>query len=359
LKYIEIVLNWLLWIKKEEKMKVLSNITIAITLSLIIVVSCQKERIFLPEVTAEIIYIYDSIAVATSEVIYDGNADIIAHGFCWSTDPLPTLYDNLSSYSGNMNIIDTLKGLRANTKYYLRAYATNSRGTVYGKQMEFSTLGFPHVRTDTAEALWRLDYAYNRAELHLSLLHNGNTIIDTLGFCYSTNPNPDISDSTVSYAPYGTFMPTGWKSSTRELLYGTTYYVRAFATNIIGTSYGEELIFTTLPEPPIEPEETVIIAEIKYASYNNEWYMYDNENWRQLVSIKGLILIPKEGIKLEEKDLGSIGINNYTLTGPLYEIFYTLTFPDDADHIALALALWDTGWFNYQKFNALGMWFGD
>ncbi|MGF1586262.1 MAG: hypothetical protein ACFCUM_13130 [Bacteroidales bacterium] len=338
-------------------MKVFTNITIAITVLLIIGVSCQKERIFLPEVTAEIIYVYDSIAVATSEVIYDGNADIIAHGFCWSNEPFPNLDNNFSSFSGNINIIDTLKGLSSNTRYYLRAYATNSRGTVYGKQLEFSTLGLPQVRTNTAEALWRLDAAYNRAELDLSLLHDGNTRIDTLGFCYSTNPNPDISDSTVSFAPYGTLMPTGWKSSAIDLLYGTTYYVRAFSTNIIGTSYGEELSFTTLPEPPIEPEETIIIADIQYASYQNNWYMYDNENWRQLVSTSSLILIPKEGIKLEEKDLESIGINNYHLNGPLFDIFYTLTLPDDADHIALALALWDTGWLKDQRFSASGFWY--
>ena len=341
-------------------MKTLSNIAIAFSLSLIIGVSCQKERIYLPQVTAEIIYVYDSIAVATSEIISDGNADITAHGFCWSSEPEPTLNNNFSSFPGNMiNIIDTLKGLRANTRYFLRAYATNSLGTVYGKQLEFSTLGLPHVRTLNAEALYRLDAAYNRANLSLTLLHNGNTIIDTLGFCYSTKPNPDINDSTIFYTHNSMFL-VEWKSSTRELLYGTTYYVRSFATNVIGTSYGEELKLTTLPEPPIEPEETIIIADIQYASYQNNWYIYDNETWRQLVNTSGIVLIPKEGIKLEEKDFGSIGIHDFTLTDPRTidsDIYYWLTLPDGADHIALALALWDTGWLKYQRFSSLGFFY--
>jgi hypothetical protein len=339
-------------------MKALTNITIAITLLLIIGVSCQKERIYLPRVSAEIVYVFDSIAVAISEIISDGKTDIIAHGFCWSTEPEPTLSNNFSSYSGNMHIVDTLKGLKANTSYYLRAYATNSLGTVYGKQLEFITLDLPHVRTNTAEALWRLDAAYNMAVLNLTLLHNGNIRIDTLGFCYSTNPNPDINDSTVSFAPYGTFMTTVWNTHSGDLLYGTTYYVRAFATNIVGTSYGQELNFTTLPGPPIEPEETIIIADIQYASYHDEWYMYDDQKWRQLVGTKSIVLIPKEGVKLEEKDLGSIGISNYALTPPPENSdHYWLILPDDADHIALALALWDTGWFNYQRFSALGFFY--
>ena len=61
------------------------------------------------------------------------------------------------------------------------------------------------------------------------------------GVCWSTTPNPTTANSFTSD---GT--GTGpYVSSLTGLTLGTTYYVRAYATNSAGTAYGNEIVFTT------------------------------------------------------------------------------------------------------------------
>jgi uncharacterized protein (TIGR02145 family) len=61
------------------------------------------------------------------------------------------------------------------------------------------------------------------------------------GFCYSTTSNPTISnDITFNGTGFGVYSDT-----LQNLTPLTTYYVRAYATNSVGTSYGNEVSFTT------------------------------------------------------------------------------------------------------------------
>ena len=72
---------------------------------------------------------------------------------------------------------------------------------------------------------------------------DGGTAPVTLrGVCWSTNQNPTTADSkTEDGSGTGSFT-----SSITGLIAGTTYYVRAYATNTVGTSYGSEETFNTL-----------------------------------------------------------------------------------------------------------------
>jgi len=75
----------------------------------------------------------------------------------------------------------------------------------------------------------------------------GNVISDNgyavtaRGVCWSTSPNPTMADSkTIDGSGTGIFT-----SSLTSLTGGTLYYVRAYATNIAGTEYGNDASFTT------------------------------------------------------------------------------------------------------------------
>ena len=71
---------------------------------------------------------------------------------------------------------------------------------------------------------------------------NGGVEVTARGVCWSTTPNPTITDNrTVDSCGIGQFI-----SNIIDLRAHTTYYVRAYATNSIGTAYGEETSFTTL-----------------------------------------------------------------------------------------------------------------
>ena len=70
----------------------------------------------------------------------DGGADITARGVCWSTSQNPTSTDDCTSDgSGTGSFTSNLSNLVSDTQYYVRAYATNSEGTAYGSQLNFTT----------------------------------------------------------------------------------------------------------------------------------------------------------------------------------------------------------------------------
>jgi hypothetical protein len=80
-------------------------------------------------------------ATTGGTVISDGGALVTSRGVCWSTSANPTTAGNhTSDGEGTGSFVSTLADLSWNTLYYVRAYATNSTGTVYGNEVSFSTL---------------------------------------------------------------------------------------------------------------------------------------------------------------------------------------------------------------------------
>ena len=75
---------------------------------------------------------------------------------------------------------------------------------------------------------------------------DGGATVTAKGICYGTNHNPTTSDSkTTSGTGTGSFT-----SSITGLNPGNTYYIRAYATNSVGTGYSSQLSFTTLALAP-------------------------------------------------------------------------------------------------------------
>ena len=71
-----------------------------------------------------------------------GALPILSRGVCWGINENPTINDNgyfSIDGQGTGYFTSFIQGLNANTKYYYRAYATNSNGTTYGQQRSFTT----------------------------------------------------------------------------------------------------------------------------------------------------------------------------------------------------------------------------
>ena len=167
----------------------------------------------------------------------DGGTLVTARGVCWDTAASPTLSDSFSVDGVGMGIYtSTLGPLQNGTTYFVRAYATNSEGTGYGNELSFTTPNPPTVSTDSA-----INIGGNTAVSGGNVSQDGGASVLTRGVCYSTSPNPSTSDSIV-FSGSGT---GAFTAPLQNLLNNTTYYVRAFATNIAGTSYGSEITFTT------------------------------------------------------------------------------------------------------------------
>lgn len=89
---------------------------------------------------------------------------------------------------------------------------------------------------------------------------NGGAVVTTSGICWSTSVNPTIELSTKTTDGNA----TNFTSNLVGLTAGTTYYVRAYATNSVGTAYGNEVSFTALN--PFANFDNAILA--KMTQYN-------------------------------------------------------------------------------------------
>lgn len=105
--------------------------------------SCKEEKD--PEVTTMEVKVVDlTHAVCGVKVISDGSTEVNEVGLCWGLESQPTIDD---SYDESMALAyragvfsDTISNLQANRLYYIRAYAGNDDGVVYGQEITFKTV---------------------------------------------------------------------------------------------------------------------------------------------------------------------------------------------------------------------------
>ena len=80
-------------------------------------------------------------AIGGGNVFSEGESPVTARGVCWDIYPNPTtaLVTKTINGTGTGSFISPLSNLSAETVYYIRAYATNSYGTIYGNEIMFET----------------------------------------------------------------------------------------------------------------------------------------------------------------------------------------------------------------------------
>ncbi len=128
-------------------------------------------------------------------------------------------------------------------------WCTNCGST--GEMQVFNNIQWTHISgaaaanalADVSTTITVSAINYNVATSGGSILNDGGSNITAKGICWSTSTNPTVVLSTKTNDGTGT---TTFSSSLSNLLPITTYYVRAYATNAVGTSYGPEVSFTTL-----------------------------------------------------------------------------------------------------------------
>jgi len=113
-----------------------------------------------------------------------------------------------------------------------------AEGTCLPVYSDSARIGFtvPSVLTSTA-----IEVIDTSAVLGGNVINNGGPILSEYGICYSITPNPDISKSKIKFGnEIGIF-----SNKVNGLQANTTYFVRAYAINSKGITYGEQIQFTT------------------------------------------------------------------------------------------------------------------
>ncbi|MCF8297269.1 MAG: DUF1566 domain-containing protein [Saprospiraceae bacterium] len=179
-------------------------------------------------------------ATSGGNVTSDGGATVNAKGVCWSTTTNPVATGNhTTDGTGIGTFTSSITGLTASTTYYVRAYATNSVGTAYGNELTFTTatpVTLPVVTTTAISSIMSTS-----ANSGGNVTSDGGATVTAKGVCWSTTTNPVATGShTTNGSGTGTFT-----SSITGLSASTGYYVRAYATNSVGTAYGNQNFFTT------------------------------------------------------------------------------------------------------------------
>jgi hypothetical protein len=108
------------------------------------VVLLKGEVVTAPTVTTEDVSYLTGTSVTLNGKITDlGSPDIVQHGFCWNTNGSPIISDDkteLGTKSTAGTFSSAIIGLNECTTYYVRAYADNGSGPVYGDVVSFTTL---------------------------------------------------------------------------------------------------------------------------------------------------------------------------------------------------------------------------
>ena len=194
----------------------------------------------LPQVQMnEITNIQLTSALLSAKLLFNGNDTATIKGFCWGEQPEPTIDDSqtaIDTLSDDFTYL--LSNLKDETQYYVRAYAQNKIGIVYGETKLFTTQSALPPTVVTCQ-ISNIDH--QSASISGNVTCDGGREVTERGIVYNTSQNPTISNNkALSGFGTGSFM-----CNLSDLQESTVYYVRAYATNAKGTSYGQEMSFTT------------------------------------------------------------------------------------------------------------------
>ena len=228
---------------------------------LLFLVSCKKEpqtpigsnKIIIGSTTVDSAT-YFKIAVSTQVTNLNGNS-IKQHGYCWGTVINPGISGNHSSLgplSGPGKFSEQITGLNPGTRYFIRPYLTNAYGTLYGLQVEDTTVRVskPIIIIDSITEI-----TCTSAKANVTVLADGGYAVTNRGVCWNTDT---LNGPSLHHFLDTTNNGTGKVKFTailKNLVLNKTYYAVAYAINAVDTSYCNIKSFSTSLNPPVAPTE--------------------------------------------------------------------------------------------------------
>jgi uncharacterized protein (TIGR02145 family) len=209
---------------------------------LLLIIGCKTEEpqnppTVITKVASDVKF---NVATLNGEVTDEGFSATSDRGFVFSEkNTNPSLSDSKAQSGYGKGVYSIMiDKLPVNTKYYFKAYATNTKGTSYGDVQSFTTADYklPTVVTDVPKNI-----TYTTAELGGLVTDEGGGAVSESGFVVGTNVSPTIADLKFSVTKGKTTIAL----IVSKLNVNTKYFVRSYAINEKGISYGNEQSFIT------------------------------------------------------------------------------------------------------------------
>ena len=214
-------------------------------------------------------------ATFSSKLLESGDSLITALGFCYGTEPNPTLDNDFvtAELQADSTFSASLPDIVQQTRYYVRAFATNSYGTFYsdGSGATFVLKDQkPTVETEEPQVGIGGNVAFSG-----TILAEGMSPVTEAGFLWSTEEEPTLETPKSSHRNLFEEGATEYAMTLGNMRGGTTYYVRLYAKNEYGTSYGEVKAFETprIFESRSSAPEAMQASSQALASYNSLGYL--------------------------------------------------------------------------------------
>lgn len=145
----------------------------------------NKDSAKLPKLTTTDVSEFTSNrAISGGNITDEGGYEVNVRGICWRTDRTPTVNDIITTDGrGTGSFTSIMINLMPDTKYYVRAYATNNNGTAYGKEVSFTT---GTLKPEDMLPIYRdiIRYSYS---IDASLTHEANVFPAIYNYSFGAN----------------------------------------------------------------------------------------------------------------------------------------------------------------------------
>ncbi|WP_113654679.1 hypothetical protein [Pedobacter namyangjuensis] len=230
--------------------------------------------------TAEVTNVTTITAKSGGITTENGGSSITERGIVVGLVTKPTTADikfGTTSVTGAGDFISEITGLKANTKYFLRAFATNKTGTGYGNEITFTTTAIGNASFNFTP-MFIVGATVAAADIEIT--NDGGDAVTERGLVYGLAQNPTTADTKIKHGANGTGK---YRLMLKGLLDKTGYHVRAYAVNAKGTSYSNDVTFRTIPKGKItytfnkatnpSNSELEAYARLQIAVDSAAWYL--------------------------------------------------------------------------------------
>ena len=232
-----------------------------------------KTQMILPEVNTGAVSdksIANGRASVEGTIVDAGEPAYTERGFAYGVNHNPTVEDDakkVASGSGTGVFSANLTHLAEGNVYYIRAYATNAKGTAYGSEavLDFHAV-LPEVRTDAVS-----DISPTSATLNGTIISVGDPAYTERGFIYGTMPVPTLDEPEIIREVVSGTSTGAYTSSLSGLTEQEAYYARAYARSGENTAYGDIVRFVVSSSDYIILEDAGIMVQSENSG-RADWY---------------------------------------------------------------------------------------